>query len=112
MIYKFTFPFELAPSREITLTAEVEFFPYEPATKTEPATASYYEVIGIFTPSGIPWSKAMYPKIWEHALDIASDYLPEQEEPEFEYQAESSKRQLEDLREFMYLFRHTFLSKR
>ncbi len=109
MIYKFTFPFELSPSREIILTAEVEFFPYEPATKTEPATASYYEVIGIFTPSGQHWAQGLYPKIWEHALDIASDHLPEPEKKEQEYLGEkiiTDKKT--SLREFAFLFSHAF----
>lgn len=108
MIYEFQFPFEVS-RQEIIFTAKVEFYPYEPATRHEPATASYYEVIAITTKSGFAWHKSLYPKIWEHALDIASDFLPEKEEPEQERFEETTRlNRNKSFREFAILFNHAF----
>lgn len=116
MIYKFTFPYELSGIQEVIITAEVEFHEYEPATLTEPATAAYYEVIGIFGPGGEYWAKSLFPKIWEHALDIAGDHIPEQKEPYLEPEYEPTYKQGYDygahsrqgFREFQYLFNNAF----
>lgn len=84
MIYKFSFPYELAGIQEVIVAAEVEFHDYEPATKTEPATEAYYEVIAIYGPGNTFWEKAYVPAIWERALEIAGDHIPERKEPDLE----------------------------
>lgn len=116
MIYKFSFPYELAGIQEVIVTAEVEFHDYEPATKTEPATAAYYEVIAIYGPGNKFWQKSKVPKIWEHAMEIAGDHIPEQKEPYLEPEYEDRYGQGYDygaharqsFTEFQHLFNHAF----
>lgn len=116
MIYKFSFPYQLAGIQEVTITAEIEFHEYEPATRTEPATAAYYEVIGIYGPGKDFWSKEIFRSIWEHALDIAGDHIPEQKEPYLEPEHETryehgydyGAHTSQSFREFQYLFNHAF----